>query len=66
MASGVSLRQSKGLSGIASPAQPVTSLARLRVNMVLETPNSTILSPLLLPFTVNPPSLGLPCTNLVP
>lgn len=43
MALGVSLRQSKGLSGVAIPAQPVTSFARLLVEMILETPNSTIL-----------------------
>ena len=41
------------MSGIATPAQPVTSLARLLVEMLLETPNSTILSPLSLLFTVN-------------
>lgn len=66
MALWVSLRQSKGLSGIATPAQPITSLARLLVEMLLETPDSTILSPLSLPFTVNPLSLGLPHTNPVP
>ena len=41
MALGVSLRQSKGLSGVAIPAQPVTSFARLLVEMILESCGKT-------------------------